>query len=155
MIRICEEKEYNVLIGILRMSFESASMDKIIEDKLGNAVGMSWWERKSLDVRREIRANPKGVFVKIVNNHITGFVTTFIEAESKTGRIMTLTVHPDFQKKGIGSELINHALNYFKEMGLKIARIETLEDNAGALNLYRKLEFEDMARQVYLAKKIN
>lgn len=148
-------KEHNVLIGILRMSFESASLDKIIEDKLGNAVGMSWWERKSLDIRREIKANPKGVFVKIVNNHIAGFVTTFIEAESKTGRIMTLTVHPDFQKKGIGSELINHALNSFKEQGLKLARIEVLEDNTGALNLYRKLGFQDMAPQMYLAKKID
>lgn len=154
MIRVCKKGEFDKLVEILKLSFEKASLDKRIEDTIGKILDISWWERKSLDVKREFNSNPKGTFVKIINNNIAGFITTFIEKESKTGRIMTLDVHPNYQKKGIGTELLNYVLKYFKALKIRLVRIEVMEDNIVALKLYEKTGFKKVANQISLAMRL-
>jgi ribosomal protein S18 acetylase RimI-like enzyme len=154
MIRLCKKEEFDDLVEILRLSFEKASIDKKIEDMFGNLIGIPWWKRKSIDVRNEFYLNPDGVFVKIIEGKIVGFITTIISKESNTGRIQTLAIHPNYQRKGIGTELINHALKYFKKEGLKLARIDVKESNISAFELYKKLGFKEVARQINLAMKI-
>lgn len=55
--------------------------------------------------------------------------------------IHTLAVHPDYQKCGVGKELINFAIQYGKEENMKSIRLDVFEKNIPAINLYEKSGF--------------
>ncbi len=154
MIRTAKKEEYTLLPDILRDSFASGSADKRLEDKFGRVNGFDWWERKSEDIIKQIEDFPAGVFVEELEGEIAGFMTTYIDAKFSVGRICTISVKPEYQGRGIGTRFIKHALNMFKEYELKLARIEVMEENPKALELYKKLGFEPFANLVNLAMKI-
>ena len=155
MIRIAKPEEIGALIEIIRITFEKVSIDKSIEDHFGRLTGTPWINRKAVDIRRDLAQNPQGVFVKIVDNKIAGFITTVIDSEFSTGRIPHLAVLPEYQGKGIGKELLRHALQYIKDSGMKLMRIEVLAHNKGALKLYREFGFEEVSTQLHLAMPVS
>ena len=151
MIRIAKADELGELIDIIRRSFQDVSIDKSIENSFGQIIGKPWHERKAADIKRDCALNPEGVFVKVIDGKIAGFITTFLDRDSSTGRIPHLAVSPEFQGKGIGSELLAFALQYIKISGMKLMRIEVLAQNKKALEMYTKAGFKKIAEQLHLA----
>lgn len=81
------------------------------------------------------------VLVKILNNEIAGFVT--IQKNSpKTSQIGLISVHPDFQGKGIASQLIKSAEHESLLEGFTFFQVPTQQANKPAINLYQKNGFE-------------
>jgi len=65
----------------------------------------------------------------------------------KTGRVRHRVsfgwgVHPDYQGKGIGTQLLKFALNFAKKKGYKIATAEAALENVGSIKLGKKLGFK-------------
>jgi ribosomal protein S18 acetylase RimI-like enzyme len=56
---------------------------------------------------------------------------------------------------GIGRQLLEHALEFFRAQGLKVARIETLAHNEVGNHLYPSVGFEEVARQVHFAMRLD
>jgi GNAT superfamily N-acetyltransferase len=92
------------------------------------------------------------VWVAIRSNHdsegtdtdlIVGFVAVKLHQESSMGEIYMIAVDPDFQGRGIGSALIEFALNWMREAGMSIAMVETGGDpgHAPARHTYEKAGF--------------
>ncbi len=154
MIRLCKKEEYPIIINILRDSFAIGSIDYRFEQKFGKVIGHEWWERKAVDIMNEVKAAPDGVFVEEINGKLAGFLTTFMDKEFSTGRIRALSILPEFQGKGIGTRLLRHAEEIFKKNGMKLIRIEVVEDNASAYELYKKLGFEKAENIVHLGKRL-
>ncbi|OGF51090.1 MAG: hypothetical protein A2231_08815 [Candidatus Firestonebacteria bacterium RIFOXYA2_FULL_40_8] len=150
MIRLCKKEEYVTLVEILRDSFAVGSIDKRIEDKFGKVIGFDWWERKAVDIMREVEHYPTGVYVMEFEKKIAGFITTSMDKRFSVGKVHTLAIHPDYQGAGFGTRLLKHSLKLFKTNGMKIARIEVLEDNPKAYELYKKLGFDEAGKQVHL-----
>ncbi|MEM8611831.1 MAG: GNAT family N-acetyltransferase [Cyanobacteria bacterium P01_H01_bin.105] len=75
---------------------------------------------------------------------IVGFVAVKFDAESSMGEIYMIAVNPEFQGRGIGSELIAFALDRMKEAGMVIAMVETGGDpgHTPARHTYEKAGFE-------------
>ena len=155
MIRTASPGEIAVLIDIIRITFEKVSIDKSIEDHFGNLIGKPWIDRKAVDIRRDLSQNPEGVFVKVLDGKIAGFITIAFDRDFSTGRIPHLAVLPEFQGKGIGKELLHHALQYIKDSGMKLMRIEVLAHNKGAFKLNREFGFEEVAEQLHLAMPVS
>ncbi len=155
MIRTAKPEELDALIEIIRITFEKVSIDKSIEDHFGQLTGMPWIDRKAADIRRDLAQNPQGVFVKVVDEKIAGFITTAIDRDFSTGRIPHLAVLPEYQGKGIGKELLHYALQYIKASGMKLMRIEVLAHNKGAFKLYREFGFEEVSAQLHLAMPVS
>ena len=151
MIRKALPEETSELIDIIRRSFTDVSIDKAIEDNFGELIGKPWYERKAMDIRRDAAMNPEGIFVKVVDGVIAGFVTTALDRDFSTGRIPHLAILPSFKGKGIGKELLNHALKYIKASGMKLMRIEVLAHNGKAKRMYQELGFKEMSVQLHLA----
>jgi len=49
---------------------------------------------------------------------------------------------------------LEYAIAFFKEAGMDIAKIETLEQNPIGQNLYPSLGFEEVARQIHYAMRL-
>ena len=63
-------------------------------------------------------------------------------ADDKAAVIHILAVNPDFQSKGIGTEMILEAINLAKEKGMQAIRLDALASNIPAHRMYERLGFE-------------
>ncbi len=60
-----------------------------------------------------------------------------------------MVVAPERRGQGLGRQLITHALDYFRSLGLTHAKIETLDQNAIGQHLYPACGFVEVARQIH------
>lgn len=62
----------------------------------------------------------------------------------KTGSIISLYVFPAYRKKGVGKQLMEHALNELKNQGFQKVQLNVYLGNP-AKNLYEKMGFRDIS----------
>ncbi len=154
MIRAYCDTDRKALKEITARTFADVSIDRSIEQRFGLVGGTSWEQRKLSQIEAECDANPGGVFVYEENGTVIGFITVGLDHLTRQGRILNLAVDQGHQGKGLGTQLIERALQYMRDQGMELARIETLEDNAVGRHLYPKMGFEEIARQIYYARRL-
>jgi len=154
MIRRYCPTDLETLRQITVICFEHVSIDKNIEDHFGIVGGVDWKTRKALHIDVDAEANPNGIFVAEIEDKVVGYITTRIDIITKIGQIPNLAVLPDFQQKGLGQQLIQVALDYFKAEGMAIAKIETLAQNPVGTIFYPKMGFVEVARQIHYVQSL-
>ncbi|MFH0835936.1 MAG: GNAT family N-acetyltransferase [Candidatus Micrarchaeota archaeon] len=88
-------------------------------------------------------------YVAVVNKATVGFVD--IEFKDKQATILGLAVAREFQNKGIGSKLLQKALDRIAEKKCDEVLLLVSEDNLGARKLYERFGFYFKGR---LARRI-
>jgi ribosomal protein S18 acetylase RimI-like enzyme len=154
MLRKYRPSDLETLRRITAICFEKVSIDKNIEDKFGVIADVDWKQRKMSHINDDVEANPEGVFVAEIDGEIAGYITTRVNHWTKIGGIPNLAVHPKFQRQGLGKQLINAALDYFRAEGMRYARIETLEQNPVGAVFYPKMGFVEVARQIHYVRPL-
>ena len=154
MIRKYRPSDLETLRQITAICFEGVSIDKNIEDTFGIINELDWTQRKMPHINDDVAANADGVFVAEIGGEVAGYITTHVNHRTKIGGIPNLSVHPDFQQQGLGTQLIETALVYLKEEGMLYARIETLEQNQVGAAFYPKMGFVEIARQVHYIRPL-
>ncbi|QKE71708.1 GNAT family N-acetyltransferase [Arthrobacter citreus] len=64
------------------------------------------------------------------------------EADDEDFYIDTLSVHPDYQGKGIGTELLNGLLSFAKDKGVTRVSLNVDQDKPSVRRLYEKVGFK-------------
>ena len=154
MIRKYQPSDLETLRQITAICFEGVSIDKNIEDQFGVINELDWKQRKIPHIDDDVEANPDGVFVAEIDGEIAGYITTSVNHHTKIGGIPNLSVHPTFQQRGLGRQLIDTALAYLKTEGMLYARIETLEQNQIGTAFYPKMGFVEIARQIHYVRPL-
>lgn len=67
---------------------------------------------------------------------ICGNVIVLYRKHSLAGRLYSLVVHPQYQRKGIARALLKGAEAQARGRGCKMTRLEVRADNQAAINLY-------------------
>ncbi|HXG23617.1 MAG TPA: GNAT family N-acetyltransferase, partial [Chthonomonadales bacterium] len=107
-------------------------------------------------IAEDCRVQPNGVFVvEDEEGTVVGYVTTRLHPASGIGWIPNLAVDPAHQGRGIGRALLEHALDFFRDRGMVVAKIETLEQNPIGQTLYPSLGFVEVARQIHYAMRLD
>lgn len=130
-------------------SFESVSIDRNIEEQFGFVAGKDWTQRKSRDVTTDCEVLPEGVFVAEIDGAVAGYITTRLDRFTGIGRIPNLAVDAEFRGQGLGTRLIEHAIDWMQAQGMAMAKIETLEQNERGQALYPRFGFREVARQLH------
>jgi GNAT superfamily N-acetyltransferase len=80
------------------------------------------------------------VWVAEWDGRVAGFLAHELNLEDKTGEVMLLAVHPEYQNLGIGTQLNTFALEKMKDSGMTLAKVETGGDpsHAPARRSYEK-----------------
>lgn len=154
MIRKYQPSDLETLRQITAICFEGVSIDKNIEDQFGVINELDWKQRKMPHINDDVEANPDGVFVAEIDGETAGYITTHVNHQTKIGGIPNLSVHPTFQQRGLGRQLIDAALAYLKTEGMLYARIETLAQNQIGTAFYPKMGFVEIARQVHYIRPL-
>ena len=68
-------------------------------------------------------------------------------ADDKAAVMHVLAVSPDYQGKGIGSDMVREAINLAKENGMQAIRLDALASNTPAHRMYGRLGFEYRGKQ--------
>lgn len=79
------------------------------------------------------------------DNHIVG-LTTVRKLDEETIMMYRLYVHPDYQRHGIGTKLMEEAIKSFP--GAKKLRIEVEEQNQKGISFYRKQGFKELGKKI-------
>lgn len=71
---------------------------------------------------------------------IGGFAIGYL-AGRRVAHVVTLDVHPERRRQGLGRDLLEELLSRFAEAGAREARLEVSVENTGAISFYRHLGF--------------
>jgi ribosomal protein S18 acetylase RimI-like enzyme len=135
-------------------SFAGVTLEQNVEEALGVLHGHDWRWRKARHLDEDVAANPDGVFVAEAQGAVAGYITTLVDRDAGKGRIPNLAVAAEFRSQGLGRQLIEYALDYFRRQGLAYAMIETMAQNPAGQHLYQACGFVEVARQIHFARKL-
>ncbi|QDT29767.1 putative acetyltransferase [Gimesia panareensis] len=148
-IRPYQPTDLETLQAITVEAFQGVSIDEGIERKFGLIQGHDWKWRKAGHVEADSRREPEGIFVAELDDRIVGYISTWHDPAAGIGYIPNMAFVPECRGQGMGRQLLEHALAHFRNLGLSLAKIETLEQNAVGNHLYTSLGFQEVARQVH------
>jgi ribosomal protein S18 acetylase RimI-like enzyme len=75
-----------------------------------------------------------------------------LESDIKCSLLSLMYVVPEFRRKRIASELMNRVFEYVKSKGVTHVRLNVLTSNIPAMNLYKKMGFQDYS--IIMRKKL-
>lgn len=153
-IRHYKPQDLELLRQITVDSFGAVAFDQMLEDRLGIWNQRDWKARKADNIDDDCTINPDGCFVAERDGEILGYITTRVDRVNSIGRIPNLAVVEAARGLGLGRRLIHHALDYFREQNMDIAKIETMASNVIGQNLYPSCGFEEIGRQVHFAMRL-
>ena len=85
------------------------------------------------------------------NENVIGFVI-YVAVEQEA-HLLNIAVDNNYQRKGIGSILINHLKKQVQAMGINLIALEVRVSNSNAISFYKKHNFiEDAIRANYYSK---
>lgn len=96
-------------------------------------------------------------FVAKMENKIVGFIVSKAPISSDKpliGWLETMAVLPNYQKKGIGTLLINTAVKKLKEKGMKTIRLANWESKKELSSLYKKNQFYPLDKLTMRERKL-
>ena len=111
------------------------------------------WNYSTSDFERLLYYEPEGCFVAGQNNEPIGIVTT--TTYGKLAWVGSLIVLEHYRGRGVGSELMKHAIHYLKTRGVETIRLDAAPK---AIPLYKRLGFKeeyDSLRLIGTGKKMN
>lgn len=154
-IRPYAENDRERLKEITLICFESVSIDHRIEEMFGVIGEKDWKFRKAQQIEADVHANPEGIFVAECQGKVVGYITSRLDTTTRIGWIPNLAVLPEFQGQGIGKTLIRQCLEYLRAHGMEGVRIETLEHNRIGSQLYPRMGFREVARQIHYFRRLD
>lgn len=87
-----------------------------------------------------MRSGKRKAFAYQIGNDYVGGCALSVREED-CGHFSFFAVAPDFRRKGIGSKMIDFAVNYFKDIGMKRIRLHVFKNNPDAIRLYERKGF--------------
>lgn len=154
IIRPYQPTDLVVITELTVSAFDGVTLEQNVEQVLGLLNGHDWQWRKARHVEDDVAANAPGLFVADQAGKVVGYISTVINRAAGRGRIPNLAVAAELRGQGLGRQLIEHALAYFRAEGLAYATIETMAQNAIGQHLYAACGFQEVARQVHFAQRL-
>jgi ribosomal-protein-alanine N-acetyltransferase len=150
-LRDARESDRQRLRDLTIEGFDGVSIDHAIDHVLGPISDADWRDRKAKHIDEDLDSDSGLVIVAENDEQVVGYVSLRFDYQSKVGCIPNLAVTSTSRGQGLGRILLNEALERFREAGMTVARIETLEHNPIGRHLYPSVGFVEVARQVHYA----
>jgi len=162
IIRTATQNDLNSIVEIynqaINSKFETAEITEVT-----TADKKDWFAEHNPDVFP--------IFVYETDGKIAGWLSISPYRKGREALRFTVEIsyyiHNDFKRQGIGTKLIEYALNAGKDLGYKTFVAIILEKNQASINLLKKFDFEQWAHlpdvadfdgelcgHIYLGRKI-
>jgi len=111
---------------------------------------------KGEQIKNHCETHPDWIYICEENGKIAGFVTFYINETERIAVIGNNAVDPQCGLKGIGQQMYRAVLGYFREKGMKYAKVTTGLDaaHAPARRAYERAGFNIKAENVTYYMKL-
>jgi ribosomal protein S18 acetylase RimI-like enzyme len=122
-----------VQISLLAWAPVFASFEQILGPAIYPILYPDWKKGQQQAVEAVCRQEDMNdVWVAEFKGRVVGFIAYQLDRKTETGEVTLLAVLPEYQNRGIGTELNKFVLNKMKESGMKMARVDTGGDQSHA-----------------------
>ncbi|MHA7189157.1 GNAT family N-acetyltransferase [Arthrobacter sp. MDT2-16] len=87
-----------------------------------------WRERQYRDLAAVLDGEPGNIAVAVEGARVVGWVCLRLHPEDSMGEIHVLSVDPEFQRRGVARDLMDHAFARSREAGMRMVLVETGDD---------------------------
>ena len=142
-IRSIREHDLEALEELAVLAWEPvfASVHTVLGPEIDAILHPDWRQRQREEVRRCCADTPGAiVLIAEVDGAVAGFIAYELHYDTQRGVVDLLAVHPDYQNRGIGTELNRIVLERMRQAGMRIAIVGTGGDpgHAPARRTYEK-----------------
>ena len=134
-IRLFDHSDINDIVELSLLAWEPVftAWQRILGPHLYPiAIYPDWRKSQGELVEKFCRDEKMHTWVTEVDGKVVGFVVYELNDSNKIGEVQLLAVHPEYQNRGIGTELNNFALQKLKESGMRLAVVGTGGDEGHA-----------------------
>jgi len=127
-IRSFEASDLDAIVEFSLRAWEPvfASLRAVLGDEVFLRLHPDWRADQAEAVHSSCTNDDRDVFVAVVDGRPVGFVTVALNAfHERMGWIEVIGVDPDYQRRGISSELTEIAIEHMRNRGMDIAVVET------------------------------
>jgi len=153
-IRLMAKADLDAIVELSLLAWEPVFVS--FEQVLGTAIYKQiWpdWRTGQAKVVTDICLDTETytTYVADVDGVAVGFACVELNAETRTGEMSLLAVHPDHQNRGIGTDLNRFAVERMRDAGMTLAVVATGGDpgHAPARRAYEKAGFRPMPQVRY------
>jgi len=142
-IRLLDAQEIDDVVHLSLLAWEPVfhSFEQVLGPAIYARLYPDWKKSQSEAVAGVCRDVEKySIWVAELQQTIVGFIAYTLDTKELVGEVYMLAVHPDYQNRGIGTELNTFALQKLKESGMRLAVVGTGGDpgHAPARRSYEK-----------------
>jgi ribosomal protein S18 acetylase RimI-like enzyme len=141
-IRPMVEADIEAILDLSIAAWEPvfASFRQVLGTTIYTHIYPDWQRQQREGVEGVLRDEKHTTLVADVDGAIAGFIAYKFNAGEQAGEVELLAVHPDYQQRGIGTELNGFVLREMKAKGYKLAVVATGGDpgHAPARKAYEK-----------------
>jgi ribosomal protein S18 acetylase RimI-like enzyme len=144
--RLCPLAERHIaeIVELSLLAWEPVfeSMEKALGPRIFRLIWPDWRKTQAEGVAGACKAADKyHTLVAELDGRAVGFIA--YEPKGETGEVVLLAVHPEYQRRGIATQLNQAALDAMKAAGVKMAVVETggEEGHAPARRAYEKVGY--------------
>ena len=127
-IRAFEEGDLEAVVEFSLRAWEPVftSVRSVLGDEVFLRLHPEWQESQAEAVRSSCTNPDRDVFVAVVDDRPVAFVAVALNAfHERMGWIDIIGVDPDYQRRGISSQLTELAIDHMRSHGMDIAVVET------------------------------
>ena len=141
-IRTFATQDLDEIVELSLLAWEPifVSFRSILGPQIYPILYPNWRKSQQEGVESLCQDEKMNVWVAEAAEKVVGFVAYELNHENKTGEVMLLAVHPDYQNDGIGTALNLQVLKAMKAAGMKLAVVGTggEDSHAPARRSYEK-----------------
>jgi GNAT superfamily N-acetyltransferase len=129
------------------------SFRQVLGDPIFFRLHPDWKEIQAEAVRSSCTSSERDVFVAVADERPVGFSAVALNAfHERMGVIDIIAVDPDYQRRGIATQLIHRSIEHMRSCGMDIAAVGTGGDpgHAPARAAYEALGFTLLPSARYL-----
>jgi GNAT superfamily N-acetyltransferase len=127
-IRAFEEEDLEAVVEFSLRAWKPvfASVRSVLGEEVFLRLHPEWQESQAEVVRSSCMNPDREVFVAVVDDRPVAFVAVALNAfHEQMGWIDIIGVDPDYQRRGISSQLTEVAIDHMRSHGMDIAVVET------------------------------
>ena len=119
--------------------YSAENEDAVVE--LWNRCGLTRpWNNPHKDIARKLKVNPELFLVGFLNGKVAASAVAGYEGHR--GWVNYLAVDPDFQRKGLGRQMMQRVEHALAQMGCPKVNIQVRTGNLDAIEFYKNLGYK-------------
>ena len=150
--RIAEPSDWTAIEHLVIESFEPITWARTLDERFGPLNGLAWRDRWKLRLSKIFQEQI--ILIGVIDGEIAGVSTSTIDSRPALAYIDILAVSPNYQKQGLGREMLRATIAELQRRGAQFVNLDCLTNNEKANELYQSEGFEEVARHIRWFRRI-